>query len=31
MLALMVDLEEDDEWSFGDDIEETDMERSVER
>lgn len=27
MLALMVDLEEDEEWSFSDDIEDTDMER----
>jgi len=26
MLALMVDLEEDEEWSFSDDIEDTDME-----
>jgi len=27
MLALMVDLEDDEEWSFSDDIEDTDMDR----
>lgn len=27
MLALMVDLEEDEDWSFSDDVEDTDMDR----
>lgn len=27
MLALMVDLEDDEDWSFSDDVEDTDMDR----
>lgn len=27
MLSLMVDLEDDENWSFSDDIEDTDMDR----